>query len=367
MTKARDFNAADALVYLGGALGAALSWYGYGQISPVWMLWALGPVCELVAVGIFEGMGPALAWGTDEAQGRRVFSWGLILAALMLVVWIALGGLVGRLGGDFAPHALPLGNCLGLWGLWRMLRSQARLARPGAVLLSDALLGLLFLIISGVHDFLGGALESELWLAAGALLLTSLLLYVASEQPRFLAPDKDSLMYLVREGAASLPRRMAYLLPVSALMAVIALSGCFGWRITPSLLPILLITALWRLGWSEDKFSPPEYEARGGRLVLVFSLVIAVLGVLNMPSALLALWAFACLMALGRPAGGTSAKRLLPLLLMGLAALLPLDIGCRALIEAALLVIQLALARRNLYAAWLPVNALWVRSRANWK
>ena len=35
-----------------------------------------------------------------------------------------------------------------------------------------------------------------------------------------------------------------------------------------------------------------------------------------MPSALLALWAFACLMALGRPAGGTSAKRLLPLLLI---------------------------------------------------
>lgn len=96
---------------------------------------------------------------------------------------------------------------------------------PGAVLLSDALLGLLFLIISGVHDFLGGTLESELWLAAGALLLASLLLYVASEQPRFLAPDKDSLMYLVREGAASLPRRMAYLLPVSALMAVIAPFG----------------------------------------------------------------------------------------------------------------------------------------------
>lgn len=367
MAKAHDFKAADALVYAGGALGAALSWYGYGQISPVWMLWALAPVCELVAVGIFEGMGSALAWQVDEAQGRRVFSWGLIWAALMLIIWSALGGLAGRIEGDFARHALPLGNCLGLWGLWRMLRSQAKLVRPGAVLASDALLGVLMALLSGLYDRLDGMVPSELYLAAGALLLTCAVLYLTCEQPAFLRPDKDSLLYLVKEGAAGLIRRMGYLMPVSVLMAVIALSGCFGWRITPSLLPILLITAMWRLGWAEEKYTPSEYERRCGRLILGFALVLAITGALAMPCALLVLWAFITLVLMGRPDGTVRLSILLPMLLMGAAIFLPLPLGYRTLVQAALLVVQLILARKMLYAAWLPVNAVMVRSRAKWR
>ena len=365
MKKARDFKAADALVYLGGAVGAALSWYGYGQISPIWMLWALGPVSELLALGIFEGMGSALAWRLDEAQGRRTFSWGMIWAVLMLIFWTLLGGLAGRRAGDFALHALPLGNALGLWGLWRMLRSQATLNRPGAVLLSDVLLGLTLAAAAPLQQLLG--LKSDLWIAAGALLMAALVLYLGAEQPAFLRPDKDSLMYLVKEGAASLPRRMAYLLPVSALMAVIALSGCCGWRITPSLLPILLITALWRLFWAREKFSPAEYEARCGRLTLAFALIVGVLGVMNMPAALLALWAFGTLILQGRPAEGGPLMGFWPLLAMGAAVLLPLPLWGRTLAQGALLVIQLVLARRLLYAAWLPVNAARIRARAGWR